>query len=93
MTETMTVSLKSAETANHSFVSSTTGSNAGSERRVFAVPFSMRHGAQPNYWTETWRRKEMLADLDILAGNVYVTDDIDDLIRQLDEAADVAQTD
>ena len=93
LTETMTVSLKGAETANHSFVSSTTGSNAAPQQRVDALPFSMRHGTQPDYWTETWRRKEMLADLDILAGNVYDTDDIDDLIRQLDEGIHAAQAD
>jgi hypothetical protein len=92
MTETMTLSLKSAATANYSFVASATGSNAAPHQRVYALPFSMRHGTQPNYWTETWRQKEMLADLDILAGNVYETDDIDDLIRQLDEAVDAAQT-
>ena len=93
MTETMTVSLKGSGMACYSLVSSAAGSNAGPEQRVYALPSSMRHGTQPTYWTETWRRKEMLADLDILAGNVYETDDIDDLIRQLDEAADAAQTD
>ena len=93
MTDTITVSLKGSATARYSFTSSAAGSNAGAQQRVYAVPFSMRHGTQPNYWTETWRRKEMLADLDILAGNVYETDDINDLIRQLDEAADAAQAD
>ncbi len=93
MTDTMTVSLQGSGTANYSFVSSLTGSNAAPRQRVYALPFSMRHGTQPNYWTETWRRKEMLADLDILAGNVYETDDINDLIQQLDEASDAAQTD
>ena len=93
MTDTITVSLRGSATAKYSFGASATGSNAGPQQRVYAVPFSMRHGTQPNYWTETWRRKEMLADLDILAGNVYETDDINDLIRQLDEAADAAQAD
>ena len=93
MTETMVVNLRGSGTGTYSVMSSTAGFNAAPLQRVYALPFSMRHGTQPNYWTETWRQKEMLADLDILAGNVYETDDIDDLIRQLDEAADAAQTD
>lgn len=93
MTDTITVSLKGSGTANYSFASSATGFNAGPQQRVYALPLSMRHGTQPNYWSEIWRRKEMLADLDILAGNVYETDDIDDLIRKLDEAANAAQAD
>ena len=92
MTKTVTFSLKGAVTGKYSFVPSASASNAGPQRRVYALPFSMRHGTQPSYWSEVWRRKEMLADLDLLAGNVYETDDVEDLIRQLDEAVGAAQT-
>lgn len=57
---------------------------------MFSLPRWHRHGTQPDYWSETWRRKELLADLDILFGNVFETDDMDDLISRLEAAAATA---
>lgn len=58
-----------------------------------APPEWKRHGTQPSYWSETWMRKERLADWDRVAGTVYEADDVEELIRHLDEAADAAQAD
>jgi len=62
-------------------------------RQIYVLPAWLRHGTQPNYWTETWLRKERLADWDRVAGTVYEADNIEDVIRQLDEAADAPQAD
>lgn len=62
-------------------------------RQVHVLPAWLRHGTQPSYWTETWLRKERLADWDRVAGTIYEAEDIEDVIRQLDEAADAAQAD
>ncbi|MHB8684141.1 MAG: hypothetical protein ACYC9X_07450 [Dehalococcoidia bacterium] len=56
-------------------------------RPVYVLSAWVRHGTQPAHWTETWRRKELLADFDWVAGNTYETDDVEELIRQLHEAA------
>ncbi len=56
-------------------------------QQVYTLPSWTQHGAQPSFWAETWRRKEMLADWDLVAGNVFETDDIEEMIRQLHEAA------
>ncbi len=66
---------------------------AGAPRQVHILPAWLRHGTQPSYWTETWLRKERLADWDRVVGTVHEADDIEDVIRQLDEAADGAQAD
>ena len=44
-----------------------------------------------HYWIEIWRRKEMLADLDILSNNVFDTDDMEDVIARLEAAASAAE--
>jgi len=64
-----------------------TGSNANPGQRVYTLPNWSRHGTQPTYWTEAWRRKEILAELDIIAGNVRETSDVEELIRELNETA------
>lgn len=89
----MAVTLESSAMTRYEILPRATDSNAAPQRQVYVLPASMRHGTQPSYWTETWRQKEMLADLDILASKVYQTDDIEDLIRDLDEAVDGAQAD
>ena len=54
---------------------------------VYVLSAWVRHGTQPSHWTETWRQKERLADFDWVAGNTYETDDVEELIRRLHEAA------
>jgi hypothetical protein len=61
--------------------------------QVYVLPAWLRHGTQPNYWTEAWARKEKLADYDRIAGTVYEADNMDDVIRFLDGADDAAQAD
>lgn len=61
------------------------------ERRVYVLPAWARHGTQPTYWSEIWLRKEKLADWDRVAGTVYEADNMEDVIRQLDEGLDAAQ--
>ena len=56
--------------------------------QVYVLPAWLRHGTQPNYWTEEWTQKERLADFDRIAGTIYEADNMDDVIRMLDEAAD-----
>lgn len=60
---------------------------------VYGLPEWKRHGTQPAYWSEMWHRKERLADWDRIAGTIHEVDDIEDLIRDLDEAANAAQAD
>ena len=66
----------------HDLLNAATGP-AGARREVHTLPGWLRHGTQPSYWTETWLRKERLADWDRVAGTIYDTDDIEDVIRQL----------
>ena len=75
-------------TSARSVVGSAT--NAAS-RRVIVLPAWARHGTQPSYWTETWLRKERLADWDRIAGTTYEADNMDDVISHLHRAADAAQ--
>ncbi len=58
--------------------------------RVYAMPAWARHGTQPNYWTAEWARKERLADWDRLPGSTYESDDMEDVIRRLNEDAGAA---
>ena len=61
------------------------------QRNVVVLPAWLRHGTQPLYWSETWLRKERLADWDRVAGTVYEADSMDDVIAHLHRAADAAQ--
>jgi hypothetical protein len=57
------------------------------DQAVYSLPAWALHGTQPEHWTEAWRQKELLADFDWAAGNTSETDDVEELIRQLHEAA------
>jgi hypothetical protein len=55
------------------------------DRPVFAMSAWTRHGTQPDYWTETWLHKEKLADWDEFIGNISEADDVEEMIRLLDQ--------
>lgn len=58
--------------------------NTVDQRPVYVLSSWTRHGTQPDYWTETWLQKEKLADWDEFIGNVYESDDVEEMIRLLD---------
>ena len=43
---------------------------------------------QKYFWTEEWQQKERLADWDILIGDLYVAEDVEDMIRSLQDEDD-----
>ncbi len=62
------------------------GTNTAASRPVYVLPAWARHGTQPRYWKESWLHDEKLADWDAFIGNTYETDDVEDMIRLLNEA-------
>lgn len=74
-------------TVYHVITTRVSGSNAKPGQAVYTLPTWPLHGTQPQYWTEAWRRKELLADLDLVADNICEADDMEEVIRQLHEAA------
>lgn len=70
-------------------VSVLAGTVSNSEgRQVRVLPAWLLHGTQPSYWTAAWAQKEKLADYDRVAGTVHELNDMDEVIRLLDEADD-----
>jgi hypothetical protein len=82
-TETVGTATYRVDVAHSNAVTAETLDN----RPVYVLSAWRRHGTQPEHWTELWRRKELLADFDWVAGNTAEADDVEELIRQLHEAA------
>lgn len=87
---TTTISTRSAEGIETAYVyrratKNRTATNAPAG--VYVISSWLQHGTQPQYWSETWLRKEKLADWDFMAGNTFEAEDVEDMIRRLHEAA------
>lgn len=71
--------------------SNAVAANTPPGRPIYALPAWTRHGTQPDHWSETWLRKEKLADWDFVVGNTLEADDVEVMIRHLHEAAGAAE--